>query len=401
MLTLFSSDIYIPALHQLAMDLHGSDVEAQMSVTIAMAGVALGLIVFGSMSDVVGRKKTLMSGISIFMISAIICALAPNMIVLLVARFIGGFGVAAAQVAAASVPFDMYQGAEASKMVSRVVMFVSISPVIAPLIGQAIINAMGWRACFWFLLVFSVAALSLVALKLPESLAAENRVKADVKAIASSYLNIVKNSKTIALLLVGGLTYGIMYIGITNCPYLVKTEWKMGTVAYLVIYAFLSVGTIAGGFLNIMLLDKYGRKGLLKMGAGISMITAAAGFALAFMVHNTLPALVAVTVVAMFIIMALASVVNPNMTGLIVDQHPNAIGAANACVSVGQNIGGSFFAPLAFMAFTNMGGFAHSPLPLSAVVLLSVTIFGVVIFVAAMYGMKEKNAVKSTNFEEA
>jgi DHA1 family bicyclomycin/chloramphenicol resistance-like MFS transporter len=388
-LTLFSTDLYAPALPDLPKYLGGTLADANNTISLALIGTATGLIVFGACADVIGRKKTLQIGIAFFILANIGCILAPTMPIFLVCRIFSGFGVSAAQVAAASVPFDMFSGEEASKMVSKVVMVVGVSPIVAPIVGQLIYSALGsnnlaFRATLVLLVAMAVAAIAMVTFLLPESLPVEKRQKLNIGALATTYFKILTDFKSLMLLIVGGLSYAIMFCLMTNWPVVTKEIWKIGDVGYLVTYAFVAIGTIVGGMLNIGFVSKYGRKGMLYKSMFAMLIMGVVAAGATFVTKGAMIPQMLVFVAAGFLFLALCQVVNPNITGLIVDRHLHAIGASNAMVSAMQNVGASLVTPGAILFFQAQGSHTEMGatwgLPFLAIAWCAIIALGIVFF---------------------
>src|SRR5215475_7078021 len=180
-------DMYLPALPKIADDLSISSSVAQLTLTGTLAGLALGQLIVGPLSDSLGRRKPMMAGILLHMVASLICLFAPNVAVLGVARGLQGVGAAAAMVVAIAVVGDLYADSVAATVMSRLMLVLGVAPVIAPSLGAAVLLKASWHWIFAVLVVLAGGLLLLAALALPETLPAVHRRPLRVRGILSTY----------------------------------------------------------------------------------------------------------------------------------------------------------------------------------------------------------------------
>lgn len=172
----YAVDAMLPLLHPIGLELAPQSPEsAQLVITLFMVGLGLGTFIMGPVSDALGRKTVILGGILLYMAAAIAAALSQNLTVLLVARFIQGFGTSAPRVVSQALVRDLYSGRTMARVVSFGMTIFTLFPAIAPLMGASLGNAFGWRAIFWSFLVFGGVSGLWLFLRQPETLAAENR----------------------------------------------------------------------------------------------------------------------------------------------------------------------------------------------------------------------------------
>src|SRR3712207_5949868 len=158
-----SIDLYLPALPDLTDDLSASPSAVQLTLTGMLIGLGLGQLVIGPLTDIYGRRRPLLIGIAVNVVTALLCAVAPSILVLDLLRVLQGFGAAAASVVAMAVVRDLFTGRAAAAVISRLVMVMGLAPVMAPSLGSAVLEVGSWRTVFLVLAVLGVLLVALAA----------------------------------------------------------------------------------------------------------------------------------------------------------------------------------------------------------------------------------------------
>ena len=172
----FSIDAMLPALPEIAQSLSPEAINrAQLVLTVFMLGIGVGTFVAGPLSDALGRKRTILIGVTIFVIGAFIGAQAQSLEVLLLARFIQGLGAAAPRIVPMALVRDLYSGREMAKVTAFIMMVFILVPALAPSAGQLIIGFAGWRGVFYAFIAFALTGLIWLSLRQPETLLPEKR----------------------------------------------------------------------------------------------------------------------------------------------------------------------------------------------------------------------------------
>jgi DHA1 family bicyclomycin/chloramphenicol resistance-like MFS transporter len=168
-------DMYLPALSSMGKSLNASPPAVQMSLMAYFIAVGLCQLFYGPLSDIVGRKRPIYAGLTIFALGSIGCAVAPNIHVLIGFRALQGFGACAGMTIPRAIVRDMRTGHEATRIMSLLMLIVSISPILAPLTGSFINGAFGWRAVFGVLTGTAIVGMLLAATQLTETRPAGHR----------------------------------------------------------------------------------------------------------------------------------------------------------------------------------------------------------------------------------
>src|SRR5580704_15155502 len=171
----FAIDMYLPALPSIGGSLGATPAAVQMSLMVFFITLGVCQLVYGPLSDIFGRKLPIYAGLAIFTMGSVGCAFAPNINVLIGFRVLQSLGACAGMVVPRAVVRDLYTGHDATRLMSLLMLVVSISPILAPLTGSAIIAGFGWRGVFWALTLAAAIGLVLALTALPETLAAHHR----------------------------------------------------------------------------------------------------------------------------------------------------------------------------------------------------------------------------------
>ncbi len=172
----FSIDSMLPALPEIGAELSPHDVNrAQLVLTSFVLGMGLGTFFTGPLSDAFGRRSVIFAGSALYIAAAAVAWASPSLELVLAARVLQGIGAAAPRIVGVAIVRDLFSGREMAKLMSLAMMIFTIFPAFAPLMGSGIIALVGWRGIFAAFILFSVVSIGWMALRLPESLAPENR----------------------------------------------------------------------------------------------------------------------------------------------------------------------------------------------------------------------------------
>ena len=198
-------DMYLPALPKIAEELNVTSSVAQLTLTGTLAGLAIGQLVIGPLSDSLGRRKPLFAGIVLHMLASLLCLFAPNIAVLGVARGLQGMGAAAGMVVAIAVVGDLYKDNAAATVMSRLMLVLGVAPVLAPSLGAAVLLHGSWHWVFAALVVVAGALLVMAVLALPETLPVDHRRPLKIRGIAATYLELLRDVRFVILVLIAAL----------------------------------------------------------------------------------------------------------------------------------------------------------------------------------------------------
>ena len=238
----------------------GVDVTKTQSVLTAFfVGFSVGQFVVGPVSDRFGRRAVLLGGVTLYLVATVLCVLAQSFETLLVARGLQGLGVAAPRVITISVVRDCYSGRRMASVMSLAMTALMVIPVVAPAFGQVVVLALPWRWIFVFLGLYGLLVMAWMYVRLPETLAPENKRSLQPLSILGAVWQALTTRRTLGYMLATGFTQGSLLATLYAAPQVMGELLGMGnyfTVAFGVAAAAMSFGQ----FLNSQLVGRFGMR---------------------------------------------------------------------------------------------------------------------------------------------
>lgn len=251
-----TTDIYLPSLPVVASDLGSSAAAAQMTMSGMLIGGAVGQLVIGPLSDRFGRRLPVLIGISLHVITSVLCSIAPTIETLIALRVIQGFFNAAASVVAIAVIRDRFTGSDAARLLSRLMLVVGVAPLFAPSVGQAIAGQWQWRAVFYALALIGLVLVVIVWRFMPETLPKERRRVAGSQGALSSYLGLLRDRHFLALAVIPGLGMAVIMSYVVGSPFVLQKEYGLSDGQFSAIFALNGVALVLSAQLNAYLVRK-------------------------------------------------------------------------------------------------------------------------------------------------
>ncbi|WP_226995667.1 multidrug effflux MFS transporter [Gordonia phthalatica] len=353
-------DMYLPGLPVLGDDLHASQATVQLTLTTFMLGLAAGQLLMGPMSDSLGRRRPLILGTVLLVAAGIGCAVAPSIAVLIVFRFVQGLTGGIGVVVARAVIADRTSGDRSAKLFSIMMIITSAAPVVAPLLGGALIGPIGWRGIFVVLTGLAVVMLLSVLAFVPETLPTERRHPFQAGTIAHNMRAVLGNRRYLGYTLAFAIGFGGMFAYISASPFVIQEYMGFSPGAFSILFAINAVGIGIAGTVNTKLVGRVRPQRLLAVGVallvtvGIAMILAVT---LAPGVHWLL-------LVLMFCLTSSFGLTAGNATALALGEVRERAGTGSAVLGTLQFVVGAIVPPL-----VGLGGSA-SPVPMAIVVVI-------------------------------
>jgi MFS transporter, DHA1 family, multidrug resistance protein len=348
-----STDAYVPGLPELAGDLRSSASMTQLTVTTCLAGLAVGQLVAGPMSDALGRRTPLLLGLAVYTAASLLCAVAPNAGVLILFRGLQGIGGAFALVIAYACVRDRYAGKAAARYFSSLLLVTGLAPILSPLAGAQILRLSGWRAIFVALAVLSFVVLIACLRALPESLPPHRRLR----PTGSAYLRLLKDRHLMGYALTNAFVFAAMFAYISGSPFVLQTIHGLSAEQYSLVFAVNALGLVAAAQASGRLVRRFDPRSLLR--AGVLGATAGGIALLAFV---TTGAGLWPLLAALFVVVTSVGLVLPNALTLALENHGDHAGAAAAVLGFAQYLFGGLAAPL--VGFQG----SSSAMPMAAVI---------------------------------
>ncbi|MGW3011377.1 multidrug effflux MFS transporter [Streptomyces sp. NPDC001219] len=344
-----SMDMYLPALPQVTSALHSPAATVQLTLTTCLAGMALGQMIVGPMSDKWGRRRPLLAGMVIYVLATALCALATNAELLIAFRLLQGLAGAAGIVIARAVVRDLYDGVAMARFFSTLMLISGVAPVVAPLIGGQILRFTDWRGVFVVLTAVGVALTLVVWRKLDETLPPARRHSGGLGQTLRTMRDLLADRVFSGYVLVGAFAFAALFAYISASPFVVQEIHGASPQVFSLLFGLNSVGLVALGQINGKLL--VGRVRLDKvLGTGLALITLAATALLLMSAGVFGPVGLAPTAAGLFVLMASMGLVMPSTNTLALLRTPHAAGSASALLGTSTFLLGSVASPLVGIA---------------------------------------------------
>ncbi|MFJ3964032.1 Bcr/CflA family multidrug efflux MFS transporter [Streptomyces sp. NPDC090036] len=344
-----SMDMYLPALPQVTDALDSPAATIQLTLTACLAGMALGQLVIGPMSDKWGRRRPLLIGMVVYVLATAICALAPTAQLLISFRLLQGLAGAAAIVIARAVVRDLYDGDEMARFFSTLMLISGAAPIIAPLIGGQVLRFADWRGVFVVLTVVGAVLTLMVWRSLGETLPPERRHTGGVGSALRTMRGLLGDRVFTGYTLTGGFAFAALFSYISASPFVVQEIYGASPQAFALLFGLNSVGLILVGQINGKLL--VGRVSLDKvLAVGLGVVTAST---VALLLMSTgVFGKVGLTPIAaaLFVLMSAMGVVLPNTNAQALMRTPHAAGSASALLGTTSFLVGAIASPLVGIA---------------------------------------------------
>ena len=328
----FAIDMYLPAYSELATEFGVPSTTISLTLSAYFIGLALGQVVYGPLLDRFGRKPPLVVGLSMFVLASFGCAAAPDVNVLIALRFVQALGGCVAQVASVAMVRDFFPADQAARVLSRLFLFIAVSPLLAPSVGGFVIAAFGWRIAFVALAGVVAAILALVYFLLPEGHTPDPDISLRPGPILTEYVAIIRHPRFATYALAGAFSFAGLFTYVAGSPVLFMDGFHVSPREYSLIFALLAVGFIGGSQLNVALLRRTSSETLFlcflsaQVVAGAVFLTGslAGGYGLY------------ATIALLFVFLGCVGITNPNASGLAIGPFSKNAGSASALLGFCQ-----------------------------------------------------------------
>lgn len=278
-LTALSIDTMLPALPAIGESLQVQDSNnLPLVITLFIFGMFFGELVFGPLSDSLGRKKALTVGVLIYCCGTVVAMVATSLEFLLLGRMIQGFGVSGPKIISRAMIRDRFEGARMARVFSFIMTVFICIPMIAPALGQLIVRVSGWRAIFLVFLVMAVGATGWILVRQPETLPAAARTPVRMRSLAQTASRILSHPSVLCYSVTAGLVFGVFLLFLSTSQIMFEQIYDKGE-SFPVYFALLASGFGLAAILNSRMVMKYGMYRLCF--GGLIGLTCLGGFFLA------------------------------------------------------------------------------------------------------------------------
>jgi DHA1 family bicyclomycin/chloramphenicol resistance-like MFS transporter len=336
-----STDLYLPAMPAMQGSLGANAGAVELTISGYLIGFSLGQLLWGPVGDRVGRRLPIAIGLVLFIVGSAGCALATSAPALIVWRVVQAAGACASVVLARAMVRDLYEGAQAARMMSTLMTVMAIAPLIGPSVGGLILKLWSWRAIFWTLVGVGIATLVAVW-TLPETLPTDRRSKEPLLHTLSRYRRLLTRPELLGYLGVGGFFYGGVYAYIAGTPFAYIEVHHVSAQHYGLLFGVGIAGIMVTNVLNAQLVGRLGPDRLMRVGAFGAALT---GLVAAVDARTGWGGLMGLVVPLFLFVSANGFIVANSITGAL-NSFPEAAGSISALVGATQYGTGIFASAL-------------------------------------------------------
>jgi DHA1 family bicyclomycin/chloramphenicol resistance-like MFS transporter len=353
----FSIDMYLPAFPQIARDLGTTPAQISFSVSGYFIGLALGQLLYGPLLDRFGRKPPLYAGLSLFVVASLGCVAVRSPGLFIAFRLLQALGGCVAQVGAIAMVRDFFPARESARILSLLILVLSVSPLFAPTIGGLVATTAGWAWIFVILAAFALFLIIVIALLLPEGHQPDAEISLRPRTILKGFATIIRHPQFYTYAFGGAFAFAGLFVYVTGSPIIFIDSFHVDPRGYGLIFAALAMSFIGGSQLNVWLTRRYADRKIFRLALicqNIVMLVILAG---------TLGGWygLAASIVLLMLYLPFCGMAYPNAAALALEPFSKNIGSASALLG---------FLQMSIGAFASTGvGFlqASSSLPIFAV----------------------------------
>jgi MFS transporter, DHA1 family, multidrug resistance protein len=334
-----SIDMFLPSLPALARAYDTGPATAQLTVTLFLAGLAPAQLAWGPLSDCFGRRRTLLTGLGLYAVAGLACALAPSIRTLVAARVLQAFGAGSGQVISRAIVRDVYALDQAARVLALMGTAQALNPILAPIIGGFLHALFGWRSVFFVLAGFGAVFVLAGAAMIPET-----NVRPDVTALrpvrfVGNLGTVLRDPTYLAYVLVVTFMFSGQFAFISGSSFVLIQGLGVAPAVYGFCFAAVAVGIMSGSFMTSRLTGRVPGDRLILIGTGLG---AAAGFSMATLAWSGVSGVAAIIAPMFFFSLGLG-LANPNAVAGAVGPYPHMAGLAAAGLGVIQMTGSAAY----------------------------------------------------------
>jgi len=342
-----SLDLYLPAFPAIASSLRVSTGDVQLTFSACLIGLGAGQLVYGPLSDRFGRKPPLMAGLALYVVAAVLCAVAPTLAMLTLARLLMGLGGCAGLVISRAIVRDCFDGVALARSFSVISSVSMLAPLIAPALGAVVLRVATWQVMFLVMAAFGVACL-LAAFTLPETHPSRHRTEHGVVASIRGYVTLLGQKPFVLPASIAALASATLLTYISSSSVVFMGGYGVSPAGFALVFALMALCFIGGLRLNMRLVQRHPIHVLLRAYLAVE-VPALVVLVVLLAVHAPVWAVLA----ALGVVKACLGGTFPNATAETMEPFKRTAGSASALLGTMQFVlGGIVAAVLASLSFT-------------------------------------------------
>lgn len=272
-------DAMLPALGAIAEDLgaRGPN-DRQLVLTVFFAGSTGGQLLYGPLTDAMGRRKAMLAGLAVLAVGTLMSVFATSFAMMLAGRVVQGIGAAGPRIVSLAIVRDVVEGRAMARIMSFISAVFILVPIVAPSVGQGVLALGSWRAIFGVLLGMTTAVAIWFTLRQPETLPVERRRPLSVRPVARAILEVVRTGQTLRYTMAAGLVFAALIAYLATAQQIFGEQYQLGA-SFPIYFAALAASLGVASVVNGRLVMRFGMRRL--SGAALRASVAASGIFLA------------------------------------------------------------------------------------------------------------------------
>ncbi|MDQ0372477.1 multidrug effflux MFS transporter [Cellulomonas humilata] len=337
----FTFDTYLAAFPEIADDLNTTAAAVQLTIAASLAGLALGQLLIGSVSDAYGRRRPLLSSLVVYVLASVGLVLVQNITAFTALRFVQGFTAAAGMVLSLAVVRDKFEGLAVSKVMARLMLVVGVAPILAPTIGAQLLLVGSWRLIFVFLAATGAVLFVVASFALRESLALELRRTGGTGAALRTYRDLLLDLPFLGLALMSAFYLSAMFTYVASSTFVFQEGYGLTPQQFGWVFAAGAVAITAGSQINGALVGRFRPEQILSGAVAVGVVLGLSLFATTLLGAPFWP-----VTVLLVLTLGTAGFVLPSAPAIALASNPHRAGSAAALLGALQFGLGAVIAPL-------------------------------------------------------
>ena len=373
--TSLSTDIYLPAMPTMERQLNG---DAELTITGFLIGFSIAQLIWGPISDRIGRKLPLFIGIVLFVIGSVGCALSESMSAVVFWRVFQAIGACVGPMLSRAMIRDRFAQSQAAQMLSTLTIIMAIAPIAGPFIGGGLLKVATWHWIFWLLAVIGVL-MFITIFKLPETLPIEKRASGSLWNAFKNYRTLLANATFMRYTLSVTFFYVAAYAFITGSPFVYIDYFGVAAQNYGFLFGLNIIGIMSLSFLNRKLVSRFALSKLLVVSSLVAFVASAVFFVLAWANIGGIWSVI----VPMFVMFSMNGIIAACANAAALAAVPNQVAGSAAALLGSLQYGSGIISSLLLAVFSS-----GTPFTMAWIIVLFV---GLSAMMAVWQGMRKSD----------
>lgn len=325
----FTIDTYLPAFESMEQSFGVSRVLMTQTLGYYLMAFAVSTLVWGAITDWIGRKPVILIALGSYAIASIGCALASNYEQFLFFRILQGLGIGGSLISGRAMVRDLLDTKEAQKVMAQAMMLFAISPAIAPLIGGWLHDAFGWRSIFWFLVMYASSVFLFSLISTQESLPRGKRNSIHILQVSRTYSKTLRNPHYLRLVFILALAFSSFFLYVAGAPTILFNILGLASTDFYILFIPVVAGIMIGAIISNFLINRLTGREMISVFLSMMLLIAI----LNIIITHTIEISIARILIPLTLYSLSLATIMPILSIAIIDCFPKNRGIASAMQS--------------------------------------------------------------------